>query len=405
MNIKKEIHSISQKLNQAAKGISVIGALSWKPSVKKRFFESNFEELPIVGPRDYYDLSFDPIEKIGQFQEIIQEIEQVLGEEPVGIILKETAEEWITALRMIQARGTAAMHEFSIKLYGHPNQKLVGSNKTVLEAAKLLHSKVSRMPSDAKSVSARDMKTELEFRLGYYFGEDKPNIHVAHGLDSDAAAGDGMIVIRGDANLTTKDIDVFEVHEGWVHIGVEVNGRNQPYAKWLERVTPRTEGVQEGLAAFVEFITGATYPKRIKKLTSRVIVVDMVEKGANFLDIFHWHRKMGMDATLAWNSTERVFKGGLVNGFAPFTRDISYLKNMLGIYVLVKRIMNSKHPELLEQLFNGYIVISDIPVLRDLQNQGVVVPPKHVPEIFKKENIKKLPDIMASLDFLSNAII
>jgi uncharacterized protein (TIGR02421 family) len=402
--MEKEIRRLSEKLLRASNGISIIGALAWDSSVKERFFKSGYKELPVVTESDYSPLNYDPMEKIGLFQELLEEIDATLGDEPVGIILKETAWGWLTALQLIQSRGTPAMYEFSKKLYGHPNQKLPGTNKTALQAAKSLVTLANKIPYKAKPITAKNMKDELQFRLGYYFGEDQPVVHVVRDLDSDAAAGGGMIVIRGDAEFVDKDIDVFEVHEGWVHIGVEINGTKQPYATWLQKVGPRTEGMQEGLAAFVEFITGATYPKRIKKIANRVIAVDMVERGANFTQIFHWYMKMGFDPDSAWNSTERVFKGGLVEGGAPFTRDISYLKNMFAVFVFLQKIIKIGHPELAEQLFNGYVTLSDLPVLLDLQKRGIVKPPKHVPKIFQKDKIKELIAALKSSQILHHVI-
>jgi hypothetical protein len=109
---------------------------------------------------------------------------------------------------------------------------------------------------------------------------------------------------------------------------------------------------------------------------------------------------MGMDHELAFNSTERVFKGGLVEGGAPFTRDISYLKNMLEIFVLVSSLANVRRSDYIEQLFNGYVTMRDLPVLIDLQNRNFLLPPKHVPEIFRKENLNKLKKMLSQIQIL-----
>jgi len=46
--------------------------------------------------------------------------------------------------------------------------------------------------------------------------------------------------------FSKRDLDIFEVHEGWVHLGTTINGHNQSYAKWLAKGPPNSTIAQEG---------------------------------------------------------------------------------------------------------------------------------------------------------------
>ena len=72
--------------------------------------------------------------------------------------------------------------------------------------------------------------------------------------------GSDYVKVRTGAKFSPRDIDILEVHEGWVHVATSLNGQAQPVAKWLAKGPPRTDAVQEGLAALLEIFTFRTYP-------------------------------------------------------------------------------------------------------------------------------------------------
>ena len=98
---------------------------------------------------------------------------------------------------------------------------------------------------------------------------------------ADAAAGNDYVKVRTGARFSPRDIDILEVHEGWVHVATSLNGQAQPVAKWLAKGPPRTAAVQEGLAALLEMFTFRTFPRRARRLNDRVLAVDKAEDGAS----------------------------------------------------------------------------------------------------------------------------
>jgi hypothetical protein len=71
-------------------------------------------------------------------------------------------------------------------------------------------------------------------------------VEVDDTLVADAAAGSDYVKIRSGATFSKSDIDILEVHEGWVHLATSLNGQAQPVARWLAKGPPRTAAVQEG---------------------------------------------------------------------------------------------------------------------------------------------------------------
>jgi uncharacterized protein (TIGR02421 family) len=203
---------------------------------------------------------------------------------------------------------------------------------------------------------------------------------------ADAAAGSDYVKIRSGAKFSQRDVDILEVHEGWVHVATSLNGQAQPVAKWLAKGPPRTTAVQEGLAAMLELFTFRSYPKRARKLNDRILAVDKAEDGANFIDVFEWYRTEGYDEDECYANARRVFRGGITEGDAPFTKDACYCKGIVLNYAFIRAAIQSKRADLVPFLFVGKVSHEDIPVLQARVADGVVRQPIHVPPMFRDMN-------------------
>src|SRR5688572_31895623 len=53
--------------------------------------------------------------------------------------------------------------------------------------------------------------------------------------------------------------------------------------------------------------------------------IQMAEDGADFLDLYRFFLGRGHDEENAYDNARRVCRGGLVEGGAPFTKDVCYL--------------------------------------------------------------------------------
>ena len=392
---KEVVASIAQRIVDAQRPIRVLQALRWEPAVEEAFRRSRYREMPRMGSEEYarVDLGFEPQAKIEEFEALMRACEHDLDpKDHIGRILLVTAEEYREVVRMLIARGTREFYSLSRKLYGSPKDRFPDGKTSVRDLGLALYdtleitSRADLGPQQPPEIGAETAAEMLNQRFAGYFHDAAIQVQVDDTMLADAAAGSDYVKIRSGARFTPRDIDILEVHEGWVHVATSLNGQAQPVAKWLAKGPPRTTAVQEGLAAMLELFTFRSYPKRARKLNDRIIAVDKAEDGASFLDVFEWYRTEGYDEDECFVNARRVFRGGLVEGGAPFTKDACYCKGIVLNYAFIRAAIQCRRPELVRFLFVGKVAHEDIPVLYARVADGVVRPPSHVPAIFRDMN-------------------
>ena len=205
---------------------------------------------------------------------------------------------------------------------------------------------------------------------------------MSDGIIADASAGAERIKIHEGMMFSEREIRIFEVHEGWVHLGTTLNGLAQPVCTFLSKGPPSSTITQEGLSIITEVFTFASYPGRVQRLTSRITGVNMAEEGANFLDVFHFYRDQGLEEEDSYHSASRVFRGSLPDG-GPFTKDLSYSKGFILIYNYIRLAVQRGLVHQIPMLFMGKTTLEDIHILADLVEEEIAVPPKYVPPQFQ----------------------
>jgi uncharacterized protein (TIGR02421 family) len=397
---KEVVAQLAGQIVEAQRPIRVLQALRWDDAVEEQFLKSKGRELPRIDAAYYQnvELGFDPAQKIEDFEGIAREIEQQVGEsDPIGQIMTTTALEYRDAVRMLAVRGTPAFYAWSRRLYGSPKDTFPDGRSTVRDLGQLLYGILTNVddwsgslrpssPTYARTIDADEAARLLGERLAAYFGDVRVPVEADEVILADAAAGSDYVKVRRGAKFSPRDIDILEVHEGWVHVATSLNGQAQPVAKWLAKGPPRTTAVQEGLAALLEMFTFRTYPRRARRLNDRVLAVDKAEDGASFLDVFEWFRTEGYDENECFHNTRRVFRGGVVDGGAPFTKDACYCKGVVLNYAFVRSAIQHDRVDLVPYLFVGKVAHEDVPVLARRVADGVVKPPKYLPPMFRDLN-------------------
>ncbi|HMJ52726.1 MAG TPA: flavohemoglobin expression-modulating QEGLA motif protein [Polyangiaceae bacterium] len=392
---KEQVASIAQHIVDAQRPIRVLQALRWEPTVEEAFRRSKYRELPRVGVEEYakVDLGFEPKAKMEEFEAIAEEVENEFGaKDPIGRILAVSATEYREVVRMLAARGTKEFYQCSKKLYGSPKDKFPDGKTSVRDLGLALYETLSAIavgdlgPKQPADIDAETAAEILNQRFASYFHETPIQVQVDDSMLADAAAGSDYVKIRSGAKFSQRDVDILEVHEGWVHVATSLNGQAQPVAKWLAKGPPRTTAVQEGLAAMLELFTFRSYPKRARKLNDRILAVDKAEDGANFIDVFEWYRTEGYEEDECYANARRVFRGGMTEGDAPFTKDACYCKGIVLNYAFIRAAIQNKRADLVPYLFVGKVAHEDIPVLQARVADGVVRPPIHVPPMFRDMN-------------------
>ena len=109
------------------------------------------------------------------------------------------------------------------------------------------------------------------------------------------------------------------------------------------------------------------------------------EQGADFLQVFEFYREQGYGMEGSYSNASRVFRGSTPDGL-PFTKDLSYLKGFILIYNYIQLAVRKGKLEQIPLLFCGKTTLEDMRTLRQLVDEGMVVPPKYLPPQFQDLN-------------------
>src|SRR5580658_3144195 len=392
---KEIVAQLATRIVEAQRPVRVLQALRWDNTIEEQFMKSQGKEPPKVDAAYYaaFDLGFDPKAKSVEFEAIARDIDKELGEEDaIGQIMSKTALEYRDTVRMLSARGTPAFYAYSRKLYGSPKDKFPDGRSTVRDLGHVMYDILTKLDDRLigatfeRTLSSSDCAAVLNERFARYFADAAVHVQVDDAIIADAAAGSDYVKVRTGAKFSPRDIDILEVHEGWVHVATSLNGQQQPVAKWLAKGPPRTTAVQEGLAALLEIFTFRTYPRRARRLNDRVIAVDKAEDGASFLDVYEWFRTEGYDEEECFHNARRVFRGGVVDGGAPFTKDACYCQGLVLNYAFIWSAIQHNRADLIPFLFVGKVAHEDVPVLAQRVADGVIREPQYLPPMFRDLN-------------------
>lgn len=386
------VRELSDRIVTAQKPIRILDALKWDSSVEDYFLKHKGKRLPPVD-NDYYHnknpLNFDPMKKIEEFHDIDRSIRRKLGQySGVGSIMQRMCYEYSRVIEMLLARGTPRFTEISQQLYGSSEDAFHVGAPTLKDLATLvsntlvnLKDKV-RTEADDRIYTSEDAVRIIGERLQNYFHDrDHIRVEISDGIIADAAAGAEKIKIHHGLKFSAREIKTFEIHEGWVHLGTTLNGLDQPICTFLSKGPPSSTITQEGLAIITEIFTFSSYPGRVKRLTNRISAVNMAEEGANFLDVYQFYREQGLTESDSYQSTVRVFRGSTPAG-GPYTKDLSYSKGFILIYNFMRLAVQRGLVKRIPLLFVGKTTLEDLHILYDLQEEGIVTPPKYIPPQF-----------------------
>lgn len=397
ISYREKLKALSDQLVAIQKPILILDAIKWPQHFRQTFFDSGAKQLPAVDAEFYQRqrLAFQPETKREELKRLKRSIVKQLGKhDALGKILQHTVDQYLIVIDMLEHRGQPGFMPLSRQLYGSARDHLRGDRKTIIELGeRLCHifslPAVSHLTrSYPKKLNAADAVNILQHKLGGFFNKGNGNIKVClnDGIVSDASAGGDTIKINSQSHFSELDLQVLEVHEGWVHVGTTLNGRNQPWASWLSVGSPRITATQEGLAILLETLTFSSFPNRARRISDRVIAIDMAEQGANFVDVYNYFTEHGLSQHDSYIIAQRTFRGGMVNGDACFTKDLSYVKGFIETVNFIRSAILSSVPEIIPMLFVGKVTLDDLPSLYEHSLEGLITPPDYLPPMFRDLN-------------------
>ncbi len=395
---KKAIVDLSNRLYEASKSIRILRSINWENSVREDFFANGADKLPKV---DYP--SYDPSSTLKLIDELRPDIEQLTPFSAWGHRIADKIE---NGARMLANMGTPDFYKYSTRLYGTPTDTMPDGKTNALQLARYFEEMYAHIDqfdleqNYPEVYSAKNIADRMLLEVNTMFGEDAPEIVIDENVSSKVIAGRRRIRIRETAKFDDNDIEQLIHHEAFIHVATSINGYTQDKIKILRASHPGTTKTQEGLAVFAEFITGHIDLERLRRLSDRVVAIQMAVDGADFIEVYRYYAAKISNKENAFDCTRRVFRGGVMTGGAPFTKDMVYLEGLLRVHNFLRVAVAAGRADLLQLLFVGKLAIEDIDVLIKLKEMGLLKSPKYLPPWMK--DLRFLITYLAYSSFLNS---
>lgn len=371
---------LDQRLVAATRGIRLLDSVSWPAAIELDFiaaWKAGKAALPTV--------AYPQVDFAATREELAAIVRAADASHPLGDYIVRSAESWRIATELLDAMGTPAITAHSAMLYGRPDDRVPGATLTNLDAAHHFIEIADEYNSGAvldeveNEIPAETLQCELQQKLDAFFGVDVVKVETDPDLIAKAAAGATRIRLRSATSFSDYDRDQLLAHEAFVHSLTALNGRAQPNLKSLARSSPRITATQEGLAVFAELMSGSIDIARMKRISLRILGIDMALKGADFIEVFRFFMDAGQNEADSFSSAQRVFRGAPVTGGAAFTKDAVYLHGLLSVHTFFRWALKNQRMALCRNLFAGKLALHDVIALEPYFANGYIAQPRYLP--------------------------
>jgi len=372
--------ALDKRLLAAVRGINILSTVSWPASLEDRMIEAYGK-----GQYSLPEVSY----KKPDLSEVRKELAAIESEasdgDPIGEYLRRTAGSWRIAAEMLEAVGTDGVTAPSIQLYGKPGDAIPGSDRSNLDAAHYFVELSDELGADlqdddiATNISSEVLRADLSKVLDDFFGQGVIAVEVDNDLTAKAAAGATRIRLRGGTRFSQYDRHQLLNHEAFVHSLTALNGRAQPLLASLARTSPRVTATQEGLAVFAELMSGAIDIARLKRISLRILALDMALNGADFVEVYRYFNRCGQSVADSFHSAQRVFRGVPLTGGSAFAKDNVYLSGLMDVHTFFRWALKERRMDLLRYLFAGKMTLGDVMSLEPYFQSGTIAAPRWLP--------------------------
>lgn len=307
-------------------------------------------------------------------------------------IFTQRSEDYQHLLSMMESFGTISFYNHCTKLYG--SSRTLGQNDAFLYFLERT-AEYSVPDMGDKNLKGGAALEYLRTRLGETFAENDFEVKASSSLLSDSSAGRRTLKLNPYKTYSKEQLNIFLVHEGWVHLGTSINGAKQVENPWLATWAPRTTFLQEGLAILVELLTNCMTVERWNKVLLRHLATSMAERGSKITDVYAYLRHHDMEELDAFKLALRVFRGVPLEGGMAFTKELLYLHGLI-------ELLNHLHffKTDLRSLWVGKISFEEHIMLLDNKDK-IKAPVTYFPMALEskevQERLKKLTELSFSL--------
>ncbi len=279
-------------------------------------------------------------------------------------------------LMMLQRRNTLDFRHISLLQYGFVEPELLALAHAVLDAFP------PQPRHGGEYVDAIGLQVEAERMLARYALRTPAFAAAETCLRSDTGPGlmvsGHSLLISTASRVSRARVDPLLQHEISVHVLTYINGSQQGLGIFGAGLAGY-EGLQEGLGVFAEFLVGGLTVARLRLLAARVLVVDAMIDGNDFIAC---HRLLqgehGFSSRGAFNIVTRIFRSG------GLTKDAIYLR---GFQQVLRRVAKGHS---LDPLWYGKIAEHHVPVVEELEARGMLQPPVATPEFLERPHAKTM---------------
>jgi uncharacterized protein (TIGR02421 family) len=320
----------------------------------------------------YRPLTVDPdIAKRALYEIDLSRLEDPLLER----LLSEKRREIDYQLTLLATRNTPGFRPASMLLYGTVSPQLLSDAHAILGTVKA-------GGSSGKKVGAHEVAAAANDLVGRYRSIDdrfQARIEVRDDVSGLLVSGD-RLMISSSTSMAESRLDALLSHEVSVHLLTYFNGSTQGLSIFRTGLA-QYEGIQEGLGVFAEWAVGGLTSARLRLLAGRVVAVEAMIGGADFIDVYRRLTKdLGFSRKVAFDLSARVFRSG---GFA---KDAIYLK---GFRAVVDRVATGAS---LDAFWLGKIAPEHVDAIEELLLRGLLHAPVFVPDFLSRENATRRID-------------
>ena len=345
----------------------------------EQFIADKGAKLPVFR---YRPLAIDP----DSAKRALYDIDLSILEDPLlERLLTEKRREIDQQLTMLATRNTPAFRPASTMLYGNVEQEL-------LDDALGLLTSTDPAPPRGEAVCAEDIASAARDLIGAYRTLDErfaAEVELRDDVSGLMVSGP-KLMIGSDSIMPAQRVDALLAHEVSIHLLTHFNGTTQGL-KIFRSGLANYEGVQEGLGVFAEWAVGGLTRTRLRLLAGRVVAVDAMLHGADFIDVYRLlHREYGFRRRGAFQICARVFRSG---GMA---KDAIYLRGFRQVVDLVASGAS------LAPFWLGKIAPGHAPAIEELLLRGLVHAPVFIPEFLSRpDTVERMGRLRSGLPFQS----
>jgi len=174
----------------------------------------------------------------------------------------------------------------------------------------------------------------------------------------------GHLLVGQNTRISMDRVKATLAHEIGTHIVTHYNGSQQPFRE-LYAGMAGYEPLQEGLAVLAEYLSNELSHTRMRLLAGRVMAVDMISNGADFIESFRMlENDFAFSRANAFTLCMRVYRGG------GYTKDFIYLQGLVNVLDYLAA------GQQLEQLYIGKITYEHLDFIEELQWRKVLKAPR-----------------------------